>query len=73
MTSIELVTELNNCLGTAAQERNEYISGLNQFAKQFKTARKDLRMMLRKETSKTKRKLLKNDLRKVELACQSLQ
>ncbi len=73
MTSIELVTELNNCLGTAAQERNEYRDGLNHFAKQFKTARKDLRKMLKKETSKTKRELLKIDLHKAELAYQSLQ
>ncbi len=73
MTSIELITELNNCLGTATQERNEYRDGLNQFAKQFKTARNDLRKLLRNETSKTRRKLLKKDLRKVELVYQRLQ
>ena len=72
MTSIELVTELNSCLGTIAQERGEYMDGLNQLAKQFKAAKKNLLKMLKKETSKTKRKLLKKDLRKVELAYQSI-
>ncbi len=73
MTSIELVTELNSCLGTVAQERNEYRDGLNQLAKQFKAAKKSLLKMLKKETSKTKRKLLKKDLCKVEQAYQSIQ
>ncbi len=72
MTSIELVTELNNCLGTVAQERKEYMEGLNQLAKQFKAAKKNLLKMLKKETSKTQRKLLKQDLRKVEQAYQSI-
>ncbi len=56
MTSVELTTELNNYLGTVEQERNEYMAGLKQLAKQFKAAKKDLVKMLKKETSKTKRK-----------------
>lgn len=73
MTAQELALELNTCLSTAAQEKQEFREGLDHFAKQIKAARKDLLKMLKKETSKPKRKLLKKDLRKVELAYQSFQ
>ncbi len=72
MTSQELVAELNTCLGTAAQDRSEFQSGLDQLAKKLKKAKKDLVRMLKKETSKPKRKELKKKLRKAELAYQNI-
>jgi len=70
--SEELVTELHTRLGTVEQERDEFRNGLKSFAKQFKKAKKSLLKRLKKETSKAKRKVLKQDLRKVELAYQSI-
>jgi len=72
MTSQELVAELNTCLGAAAQDKNEFLSGLDQLAKKLKKAKKDLVRMLKKETSKPKRKELKKKLRKAELAYQNI-
>jgi uncharacterized coiled-coil protein SlyX len=73
MTSEQLITELNDSLGAVAQDRKEYLRGLNRLGKQFKTVKKDLLKSLKKETKKSRRKVLKRDLRRVEQACQLFQ
>ncbi len=72
MTTEELVTELNSCLGTVARERAEFREGLDQLLEQFKNVRKLQLKKLQKETCKSKRRLLKKDLRKVERVYQGL-
>jgi len=72
MTPIDLETEWNTCLEPIAYERNEYLEGLKDFSKQFKKARKSLLKRLKNETGKAKCKVLKQELRKVELAYQSI-
>ncbi len=72
MTTQDLISELNTCLGTVAAERSSFEKGLSQLVKQFEAVRKDRLKMLKNESCKAKRKSLKKDLRTVERVLQQV-
>ncbi len=72
MTTQDLISELDTCLGTVAAERSSFEKGLSQLVQQFEAVRKDRLKMLKHESCKAKRKLLKKDLRTVERVLQQV-
>ena len=72
MTTQELISELDTCLGAAAADQAAHRKGLSHLVKKFEAVRKDRRKKLKKTPCKARRKTLKSDLRLVEQVLQQV-
>ncbi len=72
MTTIDLITELNICLGDAAKDRDDYRDGLNRLYRQFEAVKREQFKRIKKQSCKAKRKSMKKELRNVERVFQQV-